>query len=66
MNRILRGSAWLDDANMVMVEVVAWNEEAGTKVRGVFAFTPEEAANWAEKVHHAATSGLRTAPRPGP
>lgn len=66
MNRILRASAWLDDGNMVKVEVVAWNEEAGTKVAAVFAFTPEGAADWAAKLHHEAMTGLKHAPRPGP
>ena len=60
---ILRASAWLDDDNVVRVEVVAWNEAAETKVVGVFACTPEAALRWADKLQHAGLSGLRHAPR---
>jgi len=64
LNRILRASAWLDDGNMVCVEIVAINGEE--KVIGAFTFTPEEANNWADKLLHAGLSGLRMSERSAP
>ena len=61
---VLRSSAWLDDANLVQIEIVTW--DGGNKCYHRIVLPVNSALALSDKVHHAATSGLRSAPRPRP